>query len=108
VRPAQVRISVAVGDGAATRAAADELHRTSLRQWQEVAAPHGAASVRLDLARVLPEGAGSSMARVEAEVALTAFERLGARLDHDAALPSCLASTTNGSGHGQRSGTTDR
>ena len=120
--PAKVRISVAVGDGAAARAAADELdsiaatfgtgalraaaawaqgsiaaadgdpaaaaaaYRTSLRQWQEVAAPHEAAAVRLDLARALLAGGEPAMARVEAEVAMAAFQRLRARLDHEAAV----------------------
>ena len=50
-----------------------------------MAAPYEAASVRLDLARVLLGHGEPALARVEAEVALAAFERLGARLDHEAA-----------------------
>ena len=59
--------------------------RASLRHWQVVAAPYEAASVRLDLARVLLSQGEPEVARVEAEVALGAFARLGARRDHDAA-----------------------
>ena len=55
--------------------------RRALRLWQDINAPYEAAQVRLLLARALRQAADEAGARREFEVAIGAFERLGARLE---------------------------
>lgn len=65
-------------------AAADEL-RAGIRQWREVPGPHEAARGRVVLAAALHALGDPDGAELELRAAVDEFERLGARLDMEAA-----------------------
>jgi class 3 adenylate cyclase len=78
---ARGRVHLAQGD---VSGAADEL-RHAIRAWREVGAPFEVARTRAVLAHVLRALDDDDAADLELQAALTEFERLGARIDAQAA-----------------------
>ena len=91
------RVRQAEGDAAG---AMDDL-RHAMRAWREVGAPYEVARTRTLLAHALRALDDEDAADLELQAALTEFERLGARIDAQAAERDLQAATERRSGPSQ-------